>query len=259
MEKLSLLLLFIGISVFVFSLWSLILIKRHLKAFNSGYRKDSSLRDAKYFELKSKQEYIIAVSAVILSIMSFIGYTSIENIKADIRSSVQTEVDRLSNLDKQATDTYSGLTIKGHSFVDSMRSAMNIVQSLTNRMKTISAKDVIRQNIFIVDPLRIGDFPIDKSDKFHEGNRIVKFADLRTVNGERLPTFKVKPSVICMATSRGTVVIEDVFVDRFVLNLQSYTPKDDKDKTDGDNITFVVWISQKPDKSFSDDFSSDFH
>lgn len=257
MEKLSLVLVIIGLSVFVFSLWSLLLIKRHLRKNKSYDNKTINLSDEKYFELKSRQEYIISISAIVFSIISFIGYTSIDNIKSDISRRLKDEVAILDSLNKKAHDNYFHLEVRGKTYEDSVRSAFKVLSSLNNQMKQLFRKDVITQNIFIVDPLRIGDYPKDSTDQYDEGYRVVQFRDLLTINGRPLPAFKEPPSIICIASSIGTVKIKEIRRNDFIVQLESYLPKNSKDK--GEDVTFTAWISQKPEnRSFNEDFSDDF-
>jgi len=257
MEKLSLILVLIGLSVFIFSLWSFLLIKRHLRHLRAHGRHLSSLTDEKYFELKAKQEYLLAISAVIFSIIAFIGYTSIDNIKNDINNRLMAEVNKLDTLNKRTDETFMGLEIRGKTYQDSIESAFKVLAHLNHRIKQLFAKDVITQDIYIVDPLRIGDFPRDKSDVHDEHLHEIKFSSLRTVNGKRLPVFKERPSVICIANSMGSVRIREIFVDRFIVQLESFFPKNPNDR--GDNVTFTAWISQRPSKTeFNGDFSDEF-
>lgn len=89
----SFILLAIGVITFVFTYWNRVSISRHLKHFTS--RSSSSLADDKYFELRSKQEYIIAVAAIIVSLATFFGYQGLKTIKEDLNNEVQTEKPKL--------------------------------------------------------------------------------------------------------------------------------------------------------------------
>jgi len=249
MEKLSVVLILIGVCILIFSIWNFFSLKKHLRQFKNNYRKTSSLTDEKYYELKSKQEYIIAVSAIIFSIISFIGYTSIDNIKTDMSDRLKAEIAKIDTLNKKANENYSGLEIRGKTYGDSVQSALKLVVVLNQKMKQLFEKDVITQNIYIVDSLRIGDFPKEKTgtNQYDEGYHVIKYNILKTINGKRLPVFKSRPSIICMASSIGSVKLKEIQNDRFVVQLESYLPKNDKDR--GDDVTFTAWISQKPESN----------
>ncbi len=253
MEKLSLILIFIGLSVFVFSLWTLISIKRHLSKLKNNYKFGSSFTDERYFELKSKQEYIIAISAVIFSIISFIGYTSIENIKKDMSERMQTEINRLDTLHKY-----------GKTYEDSVRGAFKILNNLKRNMQSLSAKDVINQNIFIVDPLRLNNFPYLNNNKDKSGIRVIKFENLETITGNKLPKFKAPPSVVCFSSSGLTpLYISNVTGEGFHISIpqvQYLVTEESKSYAEEKDIKFSIWISQKPSKKrgFDEGFSDDF-
>lgn len=259
MEKLSLILIFIGLSVFIFSLWSFLSIKKHLKQFKNNYKFSSSLTDEKYFELKSRQEYIIAISAVIFSIISFIGYTSIDNIRKDISKQLDQEKEKINITYDSANQNLSGLEIRGKTVQDTLRSALERLAMLNRGIKALYNKDVINQNIFIVDPLRFNDYSlIDKKN----GIREVKFKDLRTVSGDKLPIFKSPPSIICFSISNSSsLAVSKVTTDGFQIGFpRSYAIVTEDAPSDPQDIKFSVWISQKPPekRDFDESFSNDF-
>lgn len=264
MENLSIILLIIGISVLIFSIWNHILIKRHLKQFKNNYRQVSSLTDEKYFELKSKQDYIIAASAIIFAVLSFIGFSSIKDIKTEMNLQMAEEKKKIESLNSSADSTnnsFKGLNLKGKDLQDSVRSAMNLVDALKLRVGSILGKDVIKQNIFIVDPLKIGDFPHSK-EKYFEDFRVVKFKDLMTISGQKLPIFKVPPSIMCFSTTSSSIIVKDVTAEGFKINPQGYSylaTESSKAVIEGDEVKFSLWISQKKSGGdFNDDFSDDF-
>ena len=74
----------------VFSVWNIINLRKLLK---TPLKKDSELNDKKYWELKYKQEYMIAVFAVILGVITWLGYRSVEDIKQDIRLELASKLD----------------------------------------------------------------------------------------------------------------------------------------------------------------------
>ena len=264
MENMALVLLIIGFSVLIFSVWTFLLVKRHIRQFRNNFRHSSSLTDERYFELKSKQEYIIAASAILFAVISFLGFSSLKDIKSEINNQLSIEKKRLEELNNSADSTHQnfyGLQLKGKTLEDSVRSAMFLVSALKSRIGLVLDKDVIRQNIFIIDPLKMGDFPHVK-EKGKEDFRQVKFKDLFTISGEKLPLFKTPPSIICFSISNSSLLVSDVTTEGFIINPQGYTfssSETSKSVIAGDHIMFSVWISQKKTgRDFSDDFSSDF-
>ena len=265
MENLSIILAVIGLSVLIFSIWNHILIRRHLNQFRNNYRHNSSLTDEKYFELKSKQDYIIAASTIIFALISFVGISSIKDIKSEINSQMESEKKKIEALNTSADSTnksFDGLKLKGKDLQDSVRSALSLVDALKVRVGGILEKDVIKQNIFIVDPLRIGDFPHSK-EKDLENYRIIKFKELETISGQKLPIFKVPPSIICFSTTSSSLIVKDVTTEGFKITPDGYSylvTEASGAVIAGDEVKFSLWISQKkPKGSFDESFSNDFN
>lgn len=256
MEQLSTILVIIGIITLVFSFWSFQIVRKHIRRSENNQQLSSSIADAKYFELKSKQEFIIYASAVVVGILTFIGFSSLKEIKNELSDQLRTERQKLDSLNKSALANYHSLASEGESYSDSVKDALKLVSLLRNRVIQISTKDIIKQNIYIVDPLKIGDFP------FQKGNdadfRMVKFKDLQTVSGQKLPTFKTPPSIICFSTTYSALFVQNVTTESFEIRPDMYTVPANK-PDNGEHVIFSVWISQKPSAgSFNDDFSKNF-
>jgi hypothetical protein len=256
MEQLSTILIIVGIIALVFSFWSFQLIRRHIKRSRNSGHLNAPIPDEKYFELKSRQEFIIYASIVAIGILTFIGFASLKEIKTELNNQFQTERQKLAALNKSARTDYDTLANEGKSYSDSVRDALKLVSLLKNRVLQISTKDIIKQNIYIIDPLKIGEFPLGqgKDDNF----RLVKFKDLQTISGQKLPSFKTAPSIICFSTTYSELFVQNVTTESFEIRPDMYTVPSGK-PDNGEHVIFSVWISQKPPPgSFSDDFGKDF-
>lgn len=243
-------LVIIGFSVLIFSIWNHLLLKRHLKNFLNNYRHTSSLTDEKYFELKSKQEYIIATSTIIFAVISFIGFSSIKELKSQLHTQIESEIKRIDTLKTSAdstSTTFVNLNIKGKTLQDSFRSALELVEVIKKRVSSISSKDVIRQNIFIIDPFVIDQFPLLTNNK-DKGYRLIKFNNLKTISGQALPKFSNAPSVICFSSTNSSVVIKDITNNGFKINPQAYqrlVTESSSDIEQTGTSKLSLWISQK--------------
>jgi len=265
MDTLSIILVIIGAAVLIFSFWGFQLIRKHVKRFKDGYKFSNSLNDEKYFELKARQDYIIASSTIVFAVLSFIGYASIKDIKAGLNEQLSTEIKKIDNLNNSATATFKnleGLQITGDSIRDSVRSAIRLVSILKGKLVEVYKKDIISQNIFIVDPLRLEDFPKSTEKDMHRF-KTIKFKDLTTVSGQKLPHFIVPPSLMCFSTNGSSMFITDITNEGFKINPQasvSLAMENSEPLLDKRQAKFSLWISQKTDLGdFSKDFdSSDF-
>jgi len=259
MEKLSIILVIIGCTVLVFAYWSFKLTRKHIQKFNRSLLQ--GLSDEKYFELKARQDYIIASSAIIFAVLSFIGYASINEIKSDLDNQFVTQkksldslyhaeklkMDTLRNYATETNTTFTGLQIAGKDLKDSMRSALNLINVLKGRVAEIFQKEIIRQNLFIIDNLHIKDFPISKYKG--EDYRYVAFKNLTTISGQKVPAFSESPSIIVFTTAGGQVMVTDITKEGFKIfaMMGLLTTEEDikNSKFDDSNLTFTVWISQK--------------
>lgn len=113
-----------------------------------------------------------------------------------------------------------------------------MVSVLKNNITSISSKDIINQNISIVDPLHVSAFSKDISGKF-EGYRFIKFNKLTTILGKKVPQFTIPPSIICFSNDMGNFTIGEITSEGFYIKT--------KDLEKGNKEMFNVLISQKPD------------
>lgn len=237
---------------FLFSFWTFRAVKKHLNSFKKGYKHFSSLTDEKYFELKARQEYIIYSSILVFSVITFLGINSINDLKQSMSKELEIERRKLDSLNKDALNKYFGLNKKGDAFSSSVDSALTDLDKLNRRMYSLSKKDILNQNIYIVDPINLSSYKLE-SDEY----RTIKFEDLNTISGVKLPKFKAPPSIIGFSSTEAWLIVKDVTSESFKLRLDYI--QSEKSGLNGSNIKVSLWISQKPNLGdFSNDFSSDF-
>lgn len=256
MEKFLAVLTLIGVVVMVFSIWNFISVRRHIKETKRLSKKSNWLSDQKYFELKNKQEFIVAAATIIFALITFLGYSTIDSIKTELGKQFANQKDSINLLNAMAiqqfkeqrdsinllnaiaNENYLGLQKIGATYQDSVRAALGLVTLLRKNITTITAKDIVNQNIFIVDPLPFHSFSKKISGK-HEGYRFIKFNSLTTILGKRLPAFEIPPSIMCFSNNPGNFVIGEINVDGFYIKSISDSAGINTDR-------FNVWISQKP-------------
>ena len=235
MDKFLSVLTLIGLVVMVFSFWSFLSIRKHIRESNTGSRR-SSLTDERYFELKSKQDFIIAVSTIIFAVITFLGYSSIDSIRTELSNEFQSQRDSIEKLNSIANNNLMDLDKMSTKYKDSVLTALEMVTVLRKNINSISSKDIIKQNIFIVDPLSTTAFSKDILGPF-KGFRFIKFSKLTTILGKRLPVFNIPPSIICFSNIPGNFIIGKINKEGF------YIKTSDNSEVDQN---FNVWISQKP-------------
>jgi hypothetical protein len=266
MEKLSIVLMIVGIATIIFSFWSFIIIKRHIKIYNNSERVSQGLNDKKYFELKTRQEYIIASSTLIFAVLSFIGFSSINDIKEDLNGqfsiektkmdslytdqkikmdSLYKKTDSLSNIANQTDTTFNSLKIQGKDLRDTMLSSIKLTNTLKTKLSDLYKKDIISQSLYIVDDLHIEDFPIVKFNG--SDYRYISFKKLKTVTGQPLPEFSEKPSINLFTTEGGQIDTRAITKDGFQAFAEEGTvivTEDSKSLASTSNLSFNLWIFQ---------------
>lgn len=251
MEYISIILTVIGFAVLIFSIWSFLLVRTHIRN-KWTHEITGSMADEKYYELKSKQEFIIATSTIIFALISFIGFSSISEIKKNLNEQIAIERQKVDSLTKVANSSIDNLELRGKDYKDSVLQGLKLLKDLRKRYIDLSDKDIIRQNVFIVDDLKIGDFK--KVDYFF---RIVNFKDLRTVSGQKLPEFKTPPSIIVFSSTSSELRVDEVSQSSF--KISPFMSTESKIAKTEEDIRFSIWFSQKPSPSaFSTDFSKEF-
>lgn len=194
----SYILIAIGAVILVFAVWNRVTINRHLR--NFAARSSSPLTDDKYFELRSKQEYIISISAIIVSLATFFGYQGLQTIKEELNTELQEQkkiLDSVKNEAKAALSDYINLRKNTTHYSDTVISSLEDVRKLKSQIQSISLKNIIQRGIYLVDGLKINDFPFH-SDSL---NHVILFANLKTFSGNNLPKFSTSPIVFIVGSS----------------------------------------------------------
>jgi hypothetical protein len=257
METLSIVLIIIGVVVLIFSIWGFLIIRKHISKYNANQRVSQSLNGEKYYyELKARQDYIVAVSAIILALFSVLGYTSLKEIKSQISSDIESDVNKqvsakikeVDSLSNDASLAFGGIKIEGKTLTDSMRSSLKFIVALSDKVAKIFEKEIIRQNLFIIDNLQIANFPINRYKG--EDYRYIHFGNLRTVSGQKLPFFEESPSVIVFTTNGGEIAVEDITKEGLKVRPWRGLPissEEERENPNSDhlNLKFSIWISQK--------------
>ncbi|HTE25411.1 hypothetical protein [Flavitalea sp.] len=212
-------LVIMGLGSVVFTIWSWWSIRKHIEAFKSSFKFSSGLTDEKYFELKSKQEYIVAITTIIGAVIAFLGYQSISDFKTEFNKDLIAETTRLTKL-------HSGT-----------EAAFGRLASLEKKIQAIYQKNIIQQNIFIVEKVNV--------NKLNVVNNIARidFNTLTTISGEKLPRFKTPPSILIASRSYLWPLVSDITVNSFTINISSAVADEHGNISD---IIIDIWISQKP-------------
>jgi hypothetical protein len=211
----------------VFTIWNHIIVKNVAK----GTTVDV---DARYYELKARQDSIVAISAIVISTFGFFGYQTIQDAKNKMQEEYLDAKQKLFSINSSAKDLDSIIKLRE-----------DRVKILESRMRDLQRKNIIQQNIFIVEKLKMGNFKPDVNQY-----RTIYFKDLKTISGENLPKFATPPSILFSSRTQAWPFIKDVTTESFKINVEnSIGGPDGNDNMD--NIIVDVWISYKSDTNLN--------
>jgi len=224
------------IAFIVFSVWDAVnlryLIKRPMRS--------DALNDKNYWELKYKMQYMITVFAVIVAVLTFLGYNSITNIRDDIKKemasqldSTRRELDSMDQMQKSigfrlatndsvlsvAQNAILGLSDREQYLKSSMNLRSTDLEKLKGRITEINEKNIIQQNVYIVENV---EYTYDEYWDFKK----YYFNKLVTNTGQPLPSFKKPPFIFAVSNQGLTFSIKSVTSESFELIISNGTPSE---------------------------------
>lgn len=241
-----------AIVIIVFNIWNTFnlsaLLKRPLKV--------DALNDQKYWELKYKMQYMITVFSIILFIVGYLGYNSLQGVKESVRKEFQGSMDSLtSRIDsfKLKLSDYSSIADNQFERIDSIRKTLirlglkqsevsrflsGTFQSATDlsaRVDELINNDQLRQNMFVVDEVA---YKMNLATSGEALYTTYYFKDLKTVNGNSLPKFTKRPYIIGLSNESIDLKVANITTESFDLMVYSYPG--DRDITKDFFITLVL-------------------
>jgi len=182
-------------------------------------QKDKELNDAKYWELKYKQEFMIAIVALLSATAGFLGYNSLQSVETSVKTEFNKKVDSVKNTFQQS---YKDVKIKLITANDSAKTlnekvrisqkqlernatllsiltrqqlelkvtgfqSKNALHELSQEIDSINVKNKIKREFYLITNIPIKGL-LDPTT--------IKFSQLKTNTGDRLPLFKKPPIVI---------------------------------------------------------------
>jgi len=188
-----------------FVVWNLNSLKALIRLTKNG---ENQPADARYFELKYNIQFLLASSTVLITTVGILGYNSFEGVKKELLAGAKKSVDSITirmNLissqlkhKRDSTLELNNKIIRMAEQAKELEVAFNQIKSLETKIKVINAKNILKQNYYIVPSIEY--IPNDKGKK-------IFFKDLVTNIGDKLPEFKLPPLV---SNSRFTCINTDI-------------------------------------------------
>ncbi len=177
-------------------------------------KKKLDLSDAHYHELNNKIQLLIVITSIIVLVVGFLGYNSVNSVIEDTKSEISKE---LSTYRKQLAASDSSIKIYNQIIKDMIAEKDTILQlseglnDLQDDYK-LNAKSYFIKNIPVRPEAKDND---DNPDR-------VYFKNLRTSSGAKLPKFDRDPFLALIGKGEGTVIIEDITKDYFEYYIMTF-------------------------------------
>ncbi len=222
------LIVIIGIALLIVGIMNLLSLKK-LRRFSS--KKKSQLNDAKYYELKYKTDFLIALFTIIVTVAGFLGYETIESAKKEIKNEFFVETSTI--------DSLLLITKRKVLAQDSILAKIELKQEIINKLIPKNERILTDQNYRIkklqevIDKLNntnkqkrnfylISNLKTDPDGK----DKTFRFSDIMTTQGDRLPIFSSPPSIIAIPTSSIDLDIYDIGINDFKVGVAGWTEWD---------------------------------
>ena len=218
------LLLIIGVAILVSMIWNISSIYGLKKMSKNG---SSGMDDAKYFELKYKTEFFKAIFSVIVAAAAYIGYTTVNDIKLEIREEFTQKTDSINQILEVAKenvvrlDSANLIVEKGQksanekilNFDNIIKSQSLLAKSIQEKLEKINNNNMVELNYYIVDSLKVT-YEWQKGDV---GGTKFYFKDMTTISGDLLPKFSSTPIIILMPKENVLTTISEVSNEGFTV------------------------------------------
>jgi Ca2+/Na+ antiporter len=219
-------------------------------------QKDKELNDAKYWELKYKYEFLIAIVALITAAAGFLGYNSLQSIEiavkgdfnkkvdsvrlalnktsTDINAKLLSAKDSVQNLNGRVRNSQSQLKTNAEALSKLIKQQLELkvsgyqskksLSDLSNQLDSINGKNKIKREFYLIPNIEFkGELAVN--NKYAK----LKFSELRTITGDRLPVFKRPPIILSALVNTTEFKIMSIDNESFEVWLTVYgVPIDEK-------------------------------
>ena len=237
-----------------FNIWNAINLKTIIK---KPLRNSDSLNDNKYWELKYKMQYMITVFSIILFVAAYFGFTSLQSVKTNLKTEIQASLDSTNRILENIEQKQLELNIKVATTDSSILEAENAILGLMGREKALSgslsmsdfsltklmqriselnSKNIIQQNIYIVDNV---EYSFDTYWEFKK----YYFKDLKSNTGQPLPAFKKPPFIFSVSNQGFTFALRKITSESFEMSASNAS---DPDLNNINKFKATLFITENP-------------
>lgn len=205
---------------------------------NRKLPKNSKLEnDIRYYELKSKYEFLVAVVSLVTAVAVFYGLGTKKDIEQNIKSEFTTEFEpakkRLSVAERQINEINMNLkTAQGiiNSYYNALKEidtkqktidqasqrSQKQFQEFEKRIDTLNKKNILKKNFYLVDNIKVNYDVIT----YNQGFAKFAFDTLTTTLGDKLPKFQKPPLVVAVSDVGNLIEVYNVTNSSFGIHFQ---------------------------------------
>ena len=216
-----------------------------IKKMNKEGEKTSA--DERYYELKFKIQFLVAMFTFLAAIAGLYGYNTLEDVKQKLTTELNDSIDSLKQRLRATTTNLNSKdsivknlendlgTLSEN--VPRLKKGFGQIEFLERKIQTINGKNILKQNYYIVTSLSFTTNDLSKPAKIY-------FKDLTTNLGDKLPSFTRPPLIITVPDESIPVEVFDITLDSFTITPSS-TQYSDRFPWDGKPIFFSVLILER--------------
>lgn len=168
--------------IIILQVWNLVTLRQMRRQGNSP------ITDPQYNELKSKQEFMVAVGALLLSAAGYFGFSTWKDSEATIKKEMTQSLDTLRN----QIDTSKVKFVKGLADIEL---TSDRAREISTELEELKQKDVLQESYLVTDL-----YYRSYEDRDAKPKRLY-FKDMKTIKGKRLPRFSRPPKIFMYGSS----------------------------------------------------------
>ena len=173
------------IVLLILSVWNHFIFRRLKSA------KENEIKDARFWELNYKMDYLIAVAAMGTAVLIFMGYESLQSAKEAAKSEIDKELSTIREDLIKAETTNQSLKLLSDSIRDGVaisgtqiNNQLKALNELNRKIKLINSKNIVQQGFYVVRGLNLA-----PDHEAKPGSNKIYFKNLITDKGDKLPEF----------------------------------------------------------------------
>lgn len=215
------------------------------KMYKNGVTGSQVFADEKYFELKYNINLLKSISAILIFVVTFLGYSSYKDFKSEITGDLNSSTEKQRNeIDKLTMKTDSiknilrTLEILRHNLQENISNYGGNMEKLNNKVISINSTLKYNPRIYVVNDLKylVSYYDLDQPVKIY-------FKDLVTSFNEKLPIFN-KPPLINLEGHSINISIIKITNEYFEIISGSTTLEGENDKNEARGYyTFDIWLA----------------